>query len=129
VQITKLGGYEPFESPDGKYVYYAKPPGTVGIWRVPVDGGDEVQVLDRGRQTSWGVTEDGIVLMHNNVRPQATIDYFDFATRHTVTIGRLASGLRFDAVNPSFAASRDGRWLLFVQFDQWAADIEMLQIR
>jgi hypothetical protein len=50
---------EAFESFDGKLVYYAKE-GKASIWRVPVRGGEEVQVLDQGRQSLWCLTDQGI---------------------------------------------------------------------
>ncbi len=49
VQVTRKGGREAFESPDGKSVYYHKRD-VPGIWRVPVEGGEEAQVLDAGNQ-------------------------------------------------------------------------------
>jgi hypothetical protein len=38
-QVTRQGGFEGFESPDGKYFYYAKGRDIPGIWRIPVAGG------------------------------------------------------------------------------------------
>ena len=46
VQLTKDGGFEGFESPDGKFFYYAKGRAMAGIWRIPVEGGKETLVLD-----------------------------------------------------------------------------------
>ena len=46
VQITTQGGFEGFESPDGKYFYYTKGRGIPGICRVPVEGGQEVPVIE-----------------------------------------------------------------------------------
>ena len=46
VQVTKQGGFEGFESPDGKYFDYAKGRDVPGIWRTPVDGGVETLVVD-----------------------------------------------------------------------------------
>jgi dipeptidyl aminopeptidase/acylaminoacyl peptidase len=60
VQVTKTkGGEEAFESLDGKFVYYAKLD-VPGIWKVPVAGGEETQVLDRGGQSVWALTGQGI---------------------------------------------------------------------
>jgi len=126
VPVTQHGGMEAFESQDGRHLYYAKPTGTSGIWRVPVNGGVEVQVIDHGRQESWGVTDRGIALMDKLARPQATIEYFDIETMRLTWTQRLPPGLRFDR-NPSFAMSRDGRWMAWAQYDQWGSDIHMLQ--
>src|SRR5689334_1103692 len=45
IQVTHHGGVEAFESLDGMFVYYAKRESD-GIWRVPVQGGEETQVLN-----------------------------------------------------------------------------------
>ena len=46
-QLTKGGGYQAFESPDGKLVFYAKERGRPGIWSVPVGGGPESRARSR----------------------------------------------------------------------------------
>jgi Tol biopolymer transport system component len=53
-QVTKRGGFAGFESADGKWVYYAKGNATRGIWRVPVQGGEETPVLDALPPAMWG---------------------------------------------------------------------------
>jgi Tol biopolymer transport system component/DNA-binding winged helix-turn-helix (wHTH) protein len=130
MRITTQGGLEAFESVDGEYLYYTRQrPRFRGIWRVPVDGGAEVQVVDRGIEGSWAVTRTGIFMMHKDRVPQASVEFFDFATRTTTTIRQFAPSLHFDMNNPSFAVARDSQRILYVQFDQWGADIEMLPLR
>jgi Tol biopolymer transport system component len=127
VQVTKKGGgREAFESRDGKHLYYAKPETLPGIWRVQVDGGEEVQVIDHGMPGWWAVIDGGIVLMNRPARSQATVEYFSFDDARITWTRQLPAGLRFD-VNPGFSVSRDGQWMLFVQFDNWGSDIHMLQ--
>ncbi len=48
VQVTRRGGYGAYESPDGRLLYYAKTYsyGKTGLWRVPVEGGEETQIGD-----------------------------------------------------------------------------------
>src|SRR5262249_43428219 len=61
VQLTKRGGFKCSESPDGKFVYYTQSNGA-GIYRVPVEGGEETLVID-SYKAGWGnfaVVEDGI---------------------------------------------------------------------
>jgi hypothetical protein len=53
VQLTKDGGFEGFESPDGKFFYYAKGRRMPGIWRIPVEGGEETLVLDEHKAGFW----------------------------------------------------------------------------
>ena len=45
VQVTKNGGYVAFESADGEFVYYAKGLFDTSLWRRPVGGGEETEVL------------------------------------------------------------------------------------
>ncbi|MBM4036764.1 MAG: DUF5050 domain-containing protein [Planctomycetes bacterium] len=48
VQVTRRGGYGAYESSDGKTLYYAKSYsyGSTGLWRVPVEGGEETPLGD-----------------------------------------------------------------------------------
>ena len=41
VQLTRDGGFGPHESPDGKFLYYAKALGGTNLWRIPVEGANE----------------------------------------------------------------------------------------
>jgi Tol biopolymer transport system component len=125
IQLTKGGGFEPFESFDGNYVYYAKPRRTSGIWRVPIDRGEEVRILDRGIATSWGLTKQGIVFMDKLARPQASIELYGFDSTLLKRM-LLPAGLRFDPNNPSFSVSPDGAWIVYTQVDTWGSDIEMI---
>jgi Tol biopolymer transport system component/DNA-binding winged helix-turn-helix (wHTH) protein len=103
IEITKKGGYEAFESPDGNDLYYAKQPGTQGIWKVPVGGGHETS--------------------------RAKFDLFRFESLGTLSaFVELPPGLRLAPPrNPQVAVSRDGRWILYVNYDQWGSDIYTLQ--
>jgi Tol biopolymer transport system component len=125
VQLTKNGGVEPIASFDGTYVYYAKVRRTPGIWRIPVDGGDEEHVLNRGIEGSWGLTRQGIVLMDKIARPQAAIELYGY---DAALLRRmlLPPGLRFDLANPSFSVAPDGSWIVYTQLDSWGSDIEMI---
>ena len=124
-QVTKKGGFEGFESPDGRHVYYTLSGGRRGLWRVPVEGGDEVQLIDRASDGSWGVTNGGIVLLDKDATTGATIEYFSFESARITWTRKLPAGLRFDSL-PSITVSRDGRWILYSQYDNWGSDIHML---
>jgi Tol biopolymer transport system component/DNA-binding winged helix-turn-helix (wHTH) protein len=51
--ITSKDGIVPQESPDGRYLYYARGDED-GLWRVPVSGGTEEQVLNQPSANFWG---------------------------------------------------------------------------
>ena len=64
IRLTRNGGFEPRESPDGRYLFYLdRHPGglaiggTAGLMRLPLVGGQEELVLERVRPFLWSVTE------------------------------------------------------------------------
>lgn len=129
VQVTRNGGGEAFESSDGN-VYYVRGQTSqfldrMGIWRVPVSGGEEVQVLDAGWQGHWGMFKNGFVLL-NPAKP--AIEYFLFGSKSPIPLIDLpriaipSSGFGFSAL----AVSADGKWLLYVQLDSFESDIMLV---
>jgi len=58
-QVTTNGGFLAFESPDGRYLYYLK--ATSGpLYRMPVQGGDEEQIVDSVFRRNIAVNEEGV---------------------------------------------------------------------
>jgi Tol biopolymer transport system component len=51
VRVTKNGGAYAIESDDGSFLYYSK--FESGIWRMPLNGGDETRVLDQPAGLRW----------------------------------------------------------------------------
>ncbi len=105
-QVTTNGGFAPFESRDGKFIYYVKQIDERGIWRVPVDGGEETFVVDGPTARFWGywaLLENGICFATQEPYERATalVQYFEFATKRKVTLGYL-NALAF-AFGPGFA--------------------------
>ena len=68
VQVTKGGGDEAFESPDGK-LYYTKSWASRGLWSVPVGGGEEMPVLEPVWSSYWAVAEKGIYFLDLDAGP------------------------------------------------------------
>ncbi len=124
VQVTKNGGYEAFESPDGKFVYYAKR--EPGIWKVPVEGGAESRVFDKGRWGNWAVLEQGICFLNFDATPAAAIEFFNFATQQVTSLFSLEKG-RTPFGPPALAVSADGQRLLYWQVDQIDNDIMLVE--
>jgi Tol biopolymer transport system component len=125
VQVTKQGGFQGRESPDGKYVYYLKGRGVAGIWRAPVEGGEEVLVLTHhkaGLGRAWAVVEKGIYFATAEDTAQRQIEFYSFATHKVTRVAALARPFR-----PVLSVSPDGRWLLFTQVDQSGSDIMLME--
>ncbi len=127
IQLTKGGGFESFEAPDGKFLYYAKGRGAAGIWKVPVEGGEETAVPElatAGFYRYWAVTDRGIYFVPQETRPKTALKFFEFGSRQVKQI------LMFDKplVNqPGLAISPAGRWILYAQVDQMVRDIMLVE--
>ena len=127
VQVTRGGGQEPMESPDGAFVYYTKPREPRIIWRVPINGGDEEQVLERDHSGKgrWEITEKGIYLLNDEGRAGANrIEFFSFATKKVETVAWLAEDT--DSLGLQFTVSPDERWVAYDRIDSVHSDIMLV---
>ena len=121
VQITQHGGFTAFESYDGKTLFYTKRDGE-GIWSIPLGGGPETRVTAAPRLGDWGywtVSETGLYLLDDDAGPRPTIEFYNFKTR------KLTPVLQLEHSNfpwsPGLDVSRDGRTMLFVQYNPQTA--------
>ncbi|HEY6120579.1 MAG TPA: hypothetical protein VIV66_11495, partial [Pyrinomonadaceae bacterium] len=121
LQVTKHGGFEAFESPDGKYVYYVKR-GATGLWRVPTDGGEEKLVLDHCSWSRWSVADKGIYLAWPGEKGGWSIEFFSFATRRLMRVTALDK-----APTGGLGVSPDGRWLVYGQTDSTGMNIMLVE--
>jgi Tol biopolymer transport system component/DNA-binding winged helix-turn-helix (wHTH) protein len=127
-QVTKQGGFEGFESFDGKFLYYAKGRDVPGIWRIPVGGGEETPVLDHRRAglwRSWAVAEQGIYFVTAETPGRPLLEYFSFASGRVTQIAKLERPIRQNVRGISL--SPDGRWILYTQMDQSGSDIMLME--
>jgi hypothetical protein len=128
VRVTHGGGFEAFESADGRYLYYLKGRAIPGIWRVPTAGGDEVLVTDRdqaGLWRSWRVTGRGIYYATAALPPGPRLEFLDLATGQVHEIDRTIKAP--DVTNPGLAESPERRRLLYAQYDQSGSNILMVE--
>jgi hypothetical protein len=122
VQVTKRGGHVAFESVDGKTLYYAKGSFVPGLWKVPVGGGEETQVLEQlepGYPANWGLTAEGIYFYDAKTK---AIEFFSFATRRVTRVAKAEN-----EVFTGLAVSPDGRWILNCQLDQETRKIMLVE--
>ena len=128
VQVTKHGGFEGFESFDGKFFYYSKGRAVPGIYKVPVAGGEETLVLDHhqaGLWRYWAVTNEGIYFATAETASSPVIEFLSFATNKISQIAKLNAPLF--RTDPGLAISPDGQSLLLVQMDQRGSDIMLVE--
>jgi Tol biopolymer transport system component len=126
-QLTEHGGFSPFESYDGRTIYYTKFD-EPGIWSMPAGGGSESPVVTGKPQVDywghWAVTESGLYLLDADAEPRPTIEFYSFATRRITPV--LSLEKKPSPWQPSLSASRDGRTLFFTQSDPQSA-IKMVE--
>jgi Tol biopolymer transport system component len=127
VQVTRRGGFAAFESPDGKLLYYSKYD-AVGIWTVPVDGGDERRVHDLPPTGFWGywdIGRRGLYFVNPTAKPRPAIELFDLATRRVTRIAELETPpVQW---TPALSVSRDERSILYTQEEQGGSDILLVE--
>lgn len=127
MQVTKQGGQLAIESLDSKYVYYLKSFPAPGIWRVPVGGGEELQVLDSFKSEysgNWAVVNDGIYFINPDAKDGVAMEFFDFATRKVRQVAGLG---KVHIVSACISVSPDRRQILYSQVDQVGADIMLVE--
>jgi len=132
VQVTKNGGYAALAATDG-FVYYTRASGVTakksnepGVWRVPVDAGEEIRVFDQEVGASaLFVSEDGIYFVTQQAQAGRAIEFYSFATKQTTKL------LAFEKVSWPFtfglSASPDGKWIIWSQVDQIDNDIMLVE--
>ena len=119
-QITYKGGFTPLSSPDGRYLYYAKGRDIPGLWRVPVDGGEEVKLLDGPPVGGWGyyaITKDGIYYPDASIPGKGGFYYYSFATQ-TSSLAMAVDHEQPCSGAPSLGFSPDGHNMLMCLQDQ-----------
>jgi len=113
IQVTKNGGSTPFESPDGRQLFYSKALG--GIWAMPVDGGSEKAVSNGpGPEywSNWAPAEHGVYFTAPS-GGSSQIQFLDFKTKRISHIATLEKPSFY-----GFTVSPDGRSIVYSQWDR-----------
>jgi Tol biopolymer transport system component len=129
VRLTHNGGFEPKESPDGRYLFYLhRYPGlssnlATRLMRTSLAGGQEEVMLERVRAFLWSVTDTGIVFVTREPDFDA-IDVYRFSDQRVARAGRL--GFRIPQIFGHMTVSRDGRSALATEMVRFDSDLMML---
>jgi len=126
VQVTHHGGFAGLESPDGRFLYYAKGLSVPGLWRIPTNGGEEVEVigsLEAGYWGYWAAVENGIYYLDTTTKPG--IAFFDITTHRITRLFDLENRPARQA--PGLAVSPDKRTILYTQWDATDSDIILVE--
>jgi Tol biopolymer transport system component len=121
IQLTRKGGTWPIEGTDGN-VYYSKSFRSDEIWKIPRGGGEETLVVKApGLDSySWTLGAAGIYFITNENAGKGTLFLYDFETRKILALMPFEKRV----VEPTL--SRDGRFLVFFQIDQWEKTIMLV---
>jgi serine/threonine protein kinase len=118
-QVTKEGGFDSQETPDGKFLYFTRNRNTPGIWRRTPDGAEEL-LAPGAAGRMWVAGKDGIYFARGR-----TLLFLDFKTRKTVEV--LTFTKNVFTLARAIDLSPDGRELLWSQVDSTSSDIALLE--
>ena len=123
VPVTRTGGRAALESPDGKSIYYTKGDYRQSLWKMPVSGGEESQVLSSLHPRDFFVVNEGIYFITGpGADRKCSIQFLSFAAGKVTTVA-LMSSWSYEGLS----VSPDGRSLLFSQFDDVSSDLMLVE--
>jgi Tol biopolymer transport system component/DNA-binding winged helix-turn-helix (wHTH) protein len=114
VQVTRHGGMSAVESPDGRYLYYCKYE-QGGIWRIPLAGGEETEVVPEvggGGWPNWAVSPEGIYFLRLGGSPDGSVEFLEFATGKTRRVWNFNRDPGW-----GISLSPDAKSLIYVQYE------------
>lgn len=127
VQVTHHGGFAAFESPDGRFLYYAKGMSVPGVWRIPTNGGEEVEIirdLKAGHWGYWAVIENGIYYL-DTATAKPGITFFNTTSHQTTRVFDLENRPAIQA--PGLSVSSSKGTILYTQLDALSRDIMLVE--
>jgi Tol biopolymer transport system component/DNA-binding winged helix-turn-helix (wHTH) protein len=128
-QVTSDGGIAGIESPDGRFLYVARPE-RAGLWRLPLDVDPPVpeplKVVEDlpvpGLQSQWDLCNDGIVVT-TYVAGGSRFDIYRFASESVENL--VASAPEVSSL--SLSVSPDCRSILFAHTESGSADLMLVE--
>jgi Tol biopolymer transport system component len=94
LQITRNGGFEAYESFDGKLIYYVKSHEAKGVWQIPVNGGEEKLFWDAVREGVWDLSRTGIYFIDYESASSdgfKALRFINFDTKEIIELGKIKS--------------------------------------
>jgi len=128
MQVTRKGGFEGFETADGKFLVYLRGREIPGIWQVPVNGGEEIPVAEQeqlGYWRCWRLAGNRIYFATAAPPAGPRLEFLDLGSGTIQQIAPLSRAP--DTTIPGLAVSPDGRKLLLAQYDQNGSNIIMVE--
>ncbi len=122
-QITRNGGEASDVSPDGKWLYYTRNAGADGLWKMPIEGGEETRVIPNIYRYNYAITLQGIYYVPlPDAGRTSSVRYLNFATGASNEVVKIEK-----PVDLGLAVSPDGHSLLFTQLDYAGQDLMLVE--
>jgi Tol biopolymer transport system component len=137
VKLTSDGGFDPRESADGQFLYFAKAPRTYSLGpptrleRISTQGGAPSLVMSGILPGAWDVAGDTIVFLialpgaNTKVKPDIVARY-DIVTQQVTELGALEVDASRYFVRRFLSVSPDARWAILPHVDRHDRDILVL---
>jgi hypothetical protein len=119
IQITKNGGCNQMESPDGRYLYYLNKSNSA-LWRVPAGAGEEVQLAELGPKAQFTLGKHGIYFLDSMYAN--TLKFMDYRTGSIKVAGTLPGPMIH-----GITVSPDERWLLYAKSDSAGSQLRLVE--
>jgi Tol biopolymer transport system component len=119
-QVTHSGGAAPQVSFDGQHLYYVKEGQVTRLFRMPVEGGEEQQVVPGGFAgwAGFGVTAKGVYF-----QTDLTIKFLDAATGKLSTVAVLPT----TGGSGGICVSPDDRYVVYTKLDRNTTDLMLVE--
>jgi Tol biopolymer transport system component len=126
--VTTHGGFEAFEHPDGRALFFTRGRDVAGLWSLDLGTGLESPVVSTLRDGYWDVADDGVYYLdihHADEIPQGEpVRVFRFASQRVDTVAMVPTD--WSQILPGFAVDRAGTRFLWNQMDQHTSDLMLI---
>jgi WD40-like Beta Propeller Repeat len=120
-KVTHGGGFASSESLDGKWLYFTREFGSDNsLWKKPVDGGEETQVLPSVTYTNFAIMDDGIYYVKKTEQGFA-IEFLNFVTGKSDIVAPIGKGYVGLSVSP------DRKWISFSQENPLGSELVLVE--
>ena len=129
-QITEGGGGVPFESPDGKFVYFLEGgltfTGSSPLWRIPTAGGEKSLVLEKVWARNYALSRSGIYFIEppRKTGGSFSFKFLDSASGDLRTLAKLRAG---EAPGFGLTVSPDEQTIIYTEISAYGSDLMLVE--
>ncbi len=129
MRVTRGGGVRAHVSKDGRFLFFSRADRR-GIWRVPVDGGAEIEILKPATGANWvDWARVGDQIFYRTIEPNPTVPSsifrFDIGTGSTTRVVAAIPGRSVPGLGLTVSPNAD--FLLFGKIDRGDGDILLME--